>query len=591
MNHPVHQDQLVSINVLNVLKKIAQNYSFMGVLYEFFKNIEDRRDGLRKASFITFEFNTKRREIVIYGDNPGIDEVEMLRIIKSVADSAKSNENFGLGLQSFLKFSDRFIFISKKDGEHYIFSETPHEDDTNIYSDTGGPHRMTGQEAVQYDSYCHKIHKYTDGTVYIIENVGVGIEKFNMAKNLSKADLIKHLRTVANTSLRKLRVSVSVDGEAPEVIMAKDGSGTHYSFTVPSAKCLFDRPRTVVCEGKTFELSIHIDVWVGTRNSGLVTIGEKRSKREAIQNELPIDMAYGNQTSLRRGDSIFRSSSLSHYLDGHVYYTLYSKEGAEPPSFYTANRDHLILDNSFGNLLTNLLNVADIDVLRPAALKKEEESTHRTDDKLNKKYEKLLETLLSSFEFDFLEMNWGPVKDQKRTCPACGVELPLEKTLVYNKTPIKINKIFFVKLGDREFYQCGMCKKEWEKTQRTVSEPKERTKVPIYEPPMNQSETKDRERRKGYGYNLRLFNFGNNDSRMSVFIAPSLIEINTGHPYFTAIKNPDIKHLRNLHLICHEIITHSESMRNRPAIDQQKAIQEMFCAFCSKFEEVDMRTM
>lgn len=586
MTHPttLHEDQIVKVNTQQILKRTAQNYSNLGVLYEFFKNIEDRPN----ASFVTIEIDTKKREVLIYGDGQGADAQEMRRIIKNVSKSAKGDANFGLGLQSFLKFSSRMVFISKKNGDHYIFSETAHSDETTIYSDTGIPHEMDHGELVQYQEYTHKIHRQSNGTVYILEGVGAEQSYFNMDKEFEPSQIIKYLRTTCNSSLRNLRVSIIINGGLPDVVKAKDGSGVHCSFSVPSVKCPYSRSKVFTHEGKEFELSLHVTVWVGTKNSGRITIGERRGK--IIQNEIPIDEAYKSSSKLRRGNSIFRFHPLSHYLEGHIYYSIYSKDSVETPSFYTLNRDHLILDNNFGDVLTNMLNAADSEVLRPLAIKKDKESSNKMDEKVNRKYEKMLSDFLQSTDFEFLHQNMGPVKtDQKRICPQCKEEMPLERTSVYYSSPIKIKKVFLVKKDGKEFYQCGFCKHEWEKLQRETSE--ERPKAPIYVPPTTQDETKDREKKRGRGYNVRLYDFGRNDSRLSLFIYPSTIEINTGHATYVSVKKSDVQHLRNFALICNEVVAHSEALKDKPFSERIKAFQEMYTAFCQRYDAVDLRTL
>lgn len=569
----------------NLIKLASSHYNTeLDAFYELIKNIEDQ-----DAHEISAEFDCINKRIILFGDGIGIEDSELKRIQKNAGKSIKDDSHHGIGLYCFLKISSRLIFISKQNKQHYIMSMTPHPGGKHIYSDVGAPHKMSRSECITYGEYLSKISKYRDGTIYILEDVGVQdniktniASTFDMKKVFSKKSYINFLRDKCNYSLKVIRFFVKTErSEKPERIDAKAGRGSVHRFSVPSNKCPYPKEKTVFwSKGREFELSLKCELWISNSNKGIVVITEDH------KNALPIDSAYGSCQKLNHKQSVFRGDPLGQYLEGEISFSVFAKDGGGSSSYYTGARSHLMLNNSFGDTLSNMIITIERDMIRPLLIDFEETQHNKMSKKLNKQYDDLVNGFFDEYSFDALLVHsTGPVinNHHKRKCTLCGRKLDLS---IVNKLPnldFKINRIFLC--GDG--YTCGICRGTWPKEQRKNTS--ENKKVPIYKPP-KLKEGAERKKKHGLGISMHLRPLAKGDTRRSMYELPSTVVINTDHIEYKKLnKNSSQSRtlvLRNIVLTFREIIDFRMKDESKDHLGQ---LEEMFSNFCIWFNEQKKR--
>lgn len=554
----------------NLVKLASSTYATdFDAFYELIKNIEDQG-----ASEIITQFDYKNNRAILWGDGEGADVPELIRIQKNAGKSRKDDSHHGIGLYSFLKSARRLVFISKCNGEYNIMTITPHPNGEHVYSDVGAPHTMSGKEKAEYHEYIYATRKYAGGTIYIWEGVGKGeltiTSKFNMEEKFTKRAYVSFLRDKCNFSLKTTRFFLKdITKKKLEHITAKMGSGTSYRFSVPSNSCPYPKEKTKFIHlGREFQLSLECELWVSTINKKEVVITEEH------KNALTIDTAYGVCQKINRHSSIFRSNPLGQYMEGEISFKVFPVDGGGVPSFYSGARSSLLLNNSFGDVLSNMINRLEIDKMRPILEEFSEHQRTKMDTKVNKRYEDLISTFFKTYDFDnVLISNTGPIAKQKRTCPSCKKNFDL----LHTQPPLnsmKINAIF----SQGDMYCCGVCGHLWEKEKRDPYTKHDRN--PIYAPP-TPKEGGERKRKHGLGYNIHCRPLARDDRR-SMFESPSTVVINTSHPDYHRMKQSKsgykdtIMTLRDMNLTFKEIIEHTQA-------DNPDKHLELFQDMCSKF--------
>jgi hypothetical protein len=557
----------------NLVKMASSHYtSDLDAFYELIKNIEDQG-----AKEIITEFDYDNKRIILSGDGKGADVLELVRIQKSAGISSKDMGHHGIGLYCFLKFASRLIFISKKNEEYSIMSMSPHPNGNHIYSDVGAPHSLSGKEKANYHMYLSATRKFEEGTIYILEGVGISdIHKtniastFDMKETFSKRSYTNFLREKCNYSLKSMRFFIRDNHKKKlEHVIAKTGHGTSFFFSVPSSKCPYPKEKTVFChQGREFELTLSCELWIGLLNKKNVVITEDH------KNALSVDVAYGVSQKINRATSIFRVNPLGQYMEGEISFKVFARDNGGIPSFYSGARSTLLLNNSFGDTLSNMINRIEIDIMRPALEEFSYAQKNKMDTRINKRYDDLICGFFRSYNFDsMLPTSDGPITKQKRTCPSCNRELEL-LIAVPPSNSIKINAIFF----QSPTYTCGACGHSWEKEQR---EPyTKHARNPLYAPP-TPKEVSERKKKHGLGYNVHLRPLSS-DLRRAMFESPSTVVINTSHSDYDCMTKSRVRTkdivitLRNMNLAFREIVEHT--LPNNPE-QHLEILEDMCCKF------------
>ena len=573
-------------NFQNLIKSISSHYSSeLSAFYEFLKNIQDQP----RSTDMFIDINYDRKSIIIYGNGEGADDKDMTQIMQSIGVSSKDAEHQGLGLQAFIKFAQKLVFIGKKDGECYIVSAACSPNGQDIVSETGAPH-VLAQSDREYGHYTHLIQKYKEGTVYILEGVGVPSQtttnvqsSFDINKIFNRKEVHDFIRKMFRFDLSDFRIHIKSRDKGKEVIervKPKMGVGTKYPFSVPSKDLPYPKERTIfTLGGSRFELSLKCELWISDhkQDDGIFITQKHR-------NALTIDDAYGSCQKLHRSTSIFRNNSLGQYLTGEISFSVFPLDQAEPPCLYTGARNQLLLNTSFGDALTNMLYFIDTEYMREKLKEHAEKLLNKMDAKLNKEYEDLFSDFFRAHPdlYNSIGAHLGSVSGeiQMRTCPSCKSSFKLE-TMNYfpdNNSP-SINRVF--RVGD--IYICGKCKHQWQMDRRTFEETPQ---APISSGTPPEGKEKLREKRHGKGYNIHLIPLppAQADQR-STYRAPSTIIINTHHTEYKQLSesikaSPNKKlglKLRNASLIVHEIIAHN--FKDSP-VEHLARHTEMFSQLC-----------
>jgi hypothetical protein len=558
-----------------VLTHVSDYATYFDAFYEYTKNLEEA-----KAKNITVEFLYNKRTILVYGDSKGLSTYDLEEIRKSAGKSLKGSDHHGIGMMGFMKFAKKMTVVSLKDGTFNILSCYGEND--GIYSD-GYACEVTNDDA-PYEEYYRKLRKYGEGTISILEGVGLSKSNrfdnaFDMKKEFDEKDFIKALQKKCGFSLQDhayvLKTDLSTDKKGKK-IAPKVGTGKGVNFTVPSAahpaeEIPGSNKDTFVFNDRLCQLKVQFKMFVGLSNDGMVQVSQNR------QNGLLFSDAIRMKIS---NDSVFKSPDYTKYLNGLIDFKVIPLEGDEPINVYTGTRSVLSMDSPFGDCLANILTYADREVLRPAIEKLEKRSDSRVNELRSQNLQKYMEMLFrerKNLIHDLhVAQNTGPVPGSNYVeCPRCGLKVPPKRGHKSTDTIIYQRNIIYC-FEDVPLYRCGGCGNKWAK--RTYQpNPNPNPSTPLYTAP-DPDDAQERQRKRGHGYKYAVRPFDQGDNRISA-VMNSEIRINTNHVFYRSIekgKSKDVLTLFECVMAMEAITNHdlSDTSRNVYAERLQGAIAE-----------------
>ena len=488
-------------NSLAVLEKGAFEYATrLDALYEFLKNHAEA-----DAYHIYTDIDTRSHSIVISGDGRGLCDTEILKEVCSVAQSQKDLSHHGLGqIHAFLRLASKFTFISKKDGEMYLVNCVPLND---RLEDEIPPRKMQASDYTFFARHTGRLSKWTHGTVIVLEGVGKRQTKghdftFNMKEEFEEKSLVKKLQEKLQEELDMRKFFLKIDDQKSVRIPAKIGTGKKIAFIMPSKGYAVSNNReNFDYLDRKFNMTLTFNLRMSTSKQT-----EPIWLSQEGKDNISLDAAFRD----RRGIShtVFYSSQYSSYLSGHVSFKVKALDKDQLPSFYTGSRQSIITDSTFGKCLANLLIEASVNYIQPLMQQyidekqssKDERRSHTLTDDLSSFFR-----LHSELASQIFQMNEGLVPTSKTKCRGCS--LTAEPTRVsldqINKGPWDDKYIYLC--GD--MYRCGNCGAIWEREHRGPND-KKPTHKPIYEPPKpDPGESKDRVKKRGYGYSCVVIGF------------------------------------------------------------------------------------
>jgi hypothetical protein len=566
------------IDEANALDVIASHYtSVFGAFYEYIKNIEEQQ-----ATKIYIDFDFHKKQITIAGDGTSVDNHELDRIIQSGLKSRKDAKHFGAGLFSFSSFSTKMTLISRHNDTYYIIDCDRR---LNYGSDSDAAREMQIHEMTRYGVAVGHLRHLKQGTAFVIEEVGTCLNKpsvfcFKMSEEFEGTKFVKWMQEANGYNLHRISYMLKINDGKPKRIPAKLGKGKSVKFTVPSKE--FPYPKNVfILNEHQYKLTVDFDLWLGRAHESGIKIGEE------YQNFLPFNDAVNNSRKIDR-NSIFRFNPLTKYVAGIINFTIKPMSNGPAPIVYTGARDRLLLENTFGDCLANLLMYVDVNIMQQIVCDYDEDNSEKKQivrsQKLNETISEFFSTNRDSFEW--LELNLNSVNKRTITCVSCKLETePLKVSSGCNFT-IKSTRI----LEYDDYYECPNCGKKWDK--RTYTQKSEPRNPPIYHPPQvpdDPNTTKPRERVRGHGYVASVCNFGPSDPRAYRFVPPTSVEVNSEHPNYKkhATKTQKIRTAVNYLLYyetqCATLCVLNHALKDKPVDEalkmQSEAIRMLYSWF------------
>jgi hypothetical protein len=573
--------------------------------YEYTKNLEEAQ-----AQNIHIELLHDRKVALVYGDSIGMGIPELDEIRLSIGRSSKGATHHGLGMLAFMRFAKKMVVVSKKNNQLYILSCEGEGDD--IVSETGEAREVSSEDR-EYECYYRKLKALgdSDGTITILEGVGQYKSdrfdfQFDMKKEFDTKEFIKWLQEKLFFSLHYHNYFLKIEGGNPEItgkryakkekIPAKVGTGKKYELTIPSAKFPAENiPGSnhdcFEYGGRHFKLRVKFMFYVGPSNDGNIQISE------GCQNGLLVKEAIKIKLS---GDSVFKNPDYASYLNGLIDFKVIPLDGGDGINVYSGTRSTLLIDNSFGDCLCNILTYADEEVIRPAISKAEKKSDIRSDDLRSQNLQK-------DMEMFFRDMRWvadeimvtqhsGPVLGAGMVkCHKCLMTVVPKRGVISTQIRMFERNVIY-SFDDIPKYRCGNCGTVWDRRAYDSSPSGLNPKLPIYKEP-EKGEGVERQRRRGYGFSFRICPFDRGDDRRAMVFG-DLVKINKTHTDYQLIEK-DKRHKDTLtiyeRLMAVEAITnhtHAQAHRDIYAEKLQKATASVLVWFQTKrqrlsSEEID----
>jgi len=536
-------------NKAEAMRSHASDYRTpFDAFYEYIKNLEEAQ-----ADNIFFEILHDKKTVLIYGNSQGLTASSLDQLRLSIGESEKGATHHGLGILAYLRFCKKMTMVSRKDGKLYILSC-----DENLDSDTGyesdgvayGAREVSFKEDCELECYYRKLRNFGDhdGTITILEGIGQYKSprfdfSYNMKEVFDTREFVKWVQEKLFFNLHYHDYFLKVEGGSAtagkhflkkEKIPAKIGTGKKYEFTIPSAKYPVEaipgqRHDCFEYGGRQFKLKIRFMFFVGPSNDGNIQISEECQNGLMVKDAIKIKL---------RGDSVFKNTDYASFLNGLIDFKIIPVDGKDRINVYSGTRSTLLIDNSFGDCLCNILNYADEEVIRPAIAKVEKRSDSFKDDlrsqNLQKDMEMLFRDMRGLAEDLMIPKHTGPVFGSNMVhCPKCKMNVIPKRGV--KSTDIKVyERNVIYGFEDMPKYRCGNCGTIWDR-RVYESEPRPKPEVPpIYETP-EKGEGVPRQRLRGYGLSFKVCPFDRGDTRRSMVFG-NVVKINTMHQDYQVIE-------------------------------------------------------
>lgn len=575
----------------NTLMAHVSDYnSPIDALYEYIKNLDEVG---AKVVHVDTDYDNKR--VFIYGDGMGMGPDELNRISQSVGVSSKGQSHFGLGILAFMRLSKRMVIISKV-GDKCCWISCTGQNDT-VVSDVGQAREMSPLERRENAIAIGKLRKWEQGTITILEGVGESKtsrfdNRFDIKKEFELSTLERELKKKCGFDLKRYSCFLKCGDAKPKKISAKIGHGKHLQFTLPSKEHpllnkLGNRRDIFSLQDRTFELKVSCDIWVGSGNDGDIRISEKG------QNALDIRDAIGFRIGR---DSIFKSAENKYLLQGLIDFRITPIDRGENPNVYSGSRRKILVDggfDSFGNCLMNILNYADIEIIRPVIREYIEGQHQRRDERSSRDLQKDMDNFFKDnpdlFKDIMSTSNLDPVDARYQAkCPSCGLTVP--PTRCPKCKPVAGHIYAW---DDSDKYVCGTCGNVW--SRRIYTKPIGRTPTseakPQYTTPTGSSEP--RKKKHGFGFSYDVMPFGRQDTRRAR-IEGTMVQVSSDHPDYVTLTQ-DKRSIGKLMLKNYQrIIALNTIIRNEckeMARDQyEKLLEDSYCRLMGWYTKKDDET-
>jgi len=499
-------------------------------LYEYTKNLEEA-----KAQDIHIDFHPEKNTLIVYGNGKGLDAEALNQIRVGIGKSGKGVTHHGLGILAFMRFAKKMVMFSRKNGQLYVLSCMGDQDE--VVSDVGDA-REAGSEEREYEHYYRKLNKFgdkADGTITIIEGVGKYKSDrfdftFKMEEEFESKKFLKWFQLKASFSILERNYFLKKDEHSKPVrIEAKLGTGIKLNFTIPSAKYPADsipgkNKNVFEYNGRWFSLTVKFVFCVSQSNDGEIQISENHQNGIAFRDAIKWKIA---------PDSVYKNPNYTKYLRGAIDFVIKPMDGGVGLNVYSGTRSSLIMDGEFGNCLSNILNMADVDVIRPKLQNMEKSSKSRKDDRRSQELAKDMDNFFRDnralFDDIITTKSHGPVQNAAYVkCPNCKLTVVPKRGGSVKDIIREKNTIFAPE--DVQVYICGSCTKRWPRRAYEIHTPSgEPNKLPLYKEPLP-GQGAERVRKRGRGYRYSVCPFDKTDTRRALYAEhDSLVKINRDH--------------------------------------------------------------
>lgn len=521
-----------------VLANVSE-YDPFRAFYELSKNSEEA-----EASTIHMDFDFDHHRIVVYDDGKGMNVDKLNSLSKGIGRSEKDLKHHGVGLMGFMRISKKMVIFSKQAEcpKPNILSCTIMND--KIISDTGGPREATREDEMQYVFAVNKLNKCPHGTVIVLEGVGEYQTShydfhFDFAEVFDRRRFEGFFRKEADFKLKEFSYYTKFGNEKPKKLAAKLGQGKPIKFSVPSKAHLFlnakGEPRNIFLMGENnehaYELRVEFDLWISSAHEGDIHISEGK------QNSLEVSQAIKGCFKIPRS-SIYIGHEFHKYLRGLINFKIKPLNGAPDINVYSGSRTQLLMGGTFGDALANILQYAEVEVLRPAVsdyvIKKESQKDEISSREVQEDIEAMVRQHPDFFN-DLVSTTSTDVVSTRNdvTCPSCHtVGIPI-RGKISTQTAMENGKIYAFE--DNEVYVCGHCGRHWPRKKHTTPSEEQRKapERPVYSKPQ-EGESKYRQRKHGFGFSFVVRPFGSDPRRTRVI--GTTIEISSSHDNYKVLK-------------------------------------------------------
>ena len=524
-----------------VLTNVSE-YDPFRAFYELTKNSEEAG-----ASAVHMDFDFDHRRIVVYDDGDGMSVEKLNSLSKGIGRSEKDLKHHGVGLMGFMRISKKMVIFSKQEGCAHpnILSCTILND--KIVSDTGGPREATREDKMQYVFAVNKLNKCSHGTVIVLEGVGEYQTPhydfhFDFKEVFDRRRFEGFFRKEADFKLKKFSYYTKFGNEKPKKLAAKLGQGKPIKFSVPSKQHTFlnaqGQPRNIFLLGENnehaYELRVEFDLWISSSHEGEGGIYISEGK----QNNLEIFQAVKGCFKVHPRNSIYTGHEFHKYLRGLINFKIKPLNGAPDINVYSGSRTQLLMGGPFGDALANILQYAEIEVLRPAVSEYVSKKDSQKDEISSREVQEDIEAMVRQhpdFFNDLVSTTSTDVVSTRNdvTCPSCHTTgIPIRGKFS-TQTTMENEKIYAFE--DNEVYVCGHCGRHWPRKKRTLL-PEDQRKTPekpVYHKPL-EGESKNRQKRHGFGFTFVIRPFGSDPRRTRII--GTTIEISSSHDNYKCIK-------------------------------------------------------